>query len=466
MKVSFHGAARTVTGSKHLLELKNGKRVLLDCGMFQGGRDLMEKNYRFGFNPEKVDVVVLSHAHIDHSGLLPRLYKEGFRGKIFCTEATRDLVKILLKDSARIQEADIRHINKIRKKRSQKLIKPLFTETDVEGCLKLLQPKVYQEEFDVCEDIKCKYTDAGHILGSAVVNLTIKENEKTIKLCFTGDIGRYCNPILRKPESISQADYIICESTYGKTLHDDLVISDKILEDILIETCVKKKGRLLIPAFSVGRTQEVVYALNRLEFHKKLENIKVFVDSPLSIEATKVTKAHKNCYNKELIEFMKKDSDPFGFSNLKYVKSVEESKSLNDETGPMVIISASGMAEFGRIKHHIAHAIQDQKNTILIVGYCEPNSLGARLQSDVEEVRIFGNYYKKTAEVKKIKSFSAHADYADMLNFLKDQNPKKVKKMFLVHGNYDVQLDFKRKLVKKGFDFVEIPKQHQEFHIG
>jgi len=465
MKIGFHGAARTVTGSKHLIHLSDNRKVLLDCGLFQGGKELQQLNLNFGFVPSEVTALVVSHAHIDHTGLIPKLVKDGFSGPIYCSVATADLIEILLKDSAKIQEDDTKFINKQRLAKSQVPVKPLYTLKDVEKALTLIVPQQIHTEFEVIEGVKCEYTDAGHILGSCVVNLKITDKGKTTKICFTGDIGRYSNPILKNPEKFPQADYIICESTYGDSLHDDAALNEKVFYDIIQETCVEKNGKLIIPAFSVGRTQEIVYALNRLEVLGKLPKIKVFVDSPLSIEATEITKKHKECYNRKIVDFMELDKDPFDFKGLEYISEKEDSQALNDYKEPCVIISASGMAEFGRIKHHIAHNIENTKNTILIVGYCEPNSLGARLLNNDTEVRIFGNYYRKNAAIQKIKSFSAHADYADILQFLSCQNPKLVKKMILVHGEFEVQCHFKKKLIKAGYDFVEIPEIHSEMFL-
>jgi metallo-beta-lactamase family protein len=466
MKISFHGAAGTVTGSKHLIHLKNGKNILLDCGMFQGGGQETETlNRHFGFIPLEVDALVLSHAHIDHSGLIPKLVKDGFNGKIFCTPATYSLAEALLKDSAKIQEEDVNYLNKRRKAQNKKPLEPLYTSADAENALNYFHVRPLNESFEVIENVSCVFTEAGHILGSGVVNLSIKEDEKKTQICFTGDVGRYNDPILNSPASFPQADVIICESTYGDSLHDDLAISEDILLKEIMNTCVHKKGKLIIPSFSLGRTQEIVYALNRLDISKKLPNLKYYVDSPLSYLTTEITKKHKECYNKELLEYMKTDSDPFGFENLTYITDVEDSIALNSNDAPCVILSASGMADAGRVKHHIANSIEDSKNTILIVGYCEPSSLGARLQNESDEVKIFGKIFKKNAEVNKIKSFSAHADYMDLMQFLSGQDPKKVDKFFIVHGEPKVQENFKNKLIKKGFDFVEIPQIHESFNI-
>jgi len=465
MKLSFHGAARTVTGSKHILTLSDSRKVLLDCGLFQGGKELQQFNYHFGFNPMEIDALVLSHAHIDHSGLIPRLVKEGFSGPIYCSPATADLVEILLKDSAKIQEEDTKFINKRREAIGKEFVKPLYTLKDVEQALPLLVTRKLHQQFEVIPGVHCLYTDAGHILGSCAVNLTIDDKGKSKKICFTGDIGRYNSPLLKNPEKFPQADIIICESTYGDSLHDDAKLNEQVFYDIVQETCVKNKGKLIIPAFSVGRTQEIVYALNKLDIAGKLPPIRVFVDSPLSIAATEITKKHKECYNKHILEVMEGDEDPFGFKNLVYISERKDSQALNDYKDPCIIISASGMAEFGRIKHHIYHNIEQEKNTILIVGYCEPFSLGARLLNEDPKVKIFGEYMNKIAQIKKIKSFSAHGDYSDMLYYLTCQDPKQVENFFLVHGEYLVQNNFKNKLIKAGFDFVEIPELHQEFSI-
>ena len=465
MKLSFHGAARTVTGSKHILTLSDNRKILLDCGLFQGGKELQALNHHFGFDPSQIDALVLSHAHIDHSGLIPKLVKEGFSGPIYCSPATADLVEILLRDSAKIQEEDTKFINKRRQASGLSAIRPLYTVSDVEVALTHLVDRKINHSFEVIPGVDCIYTEVGHILGSCAVNLSITEKGKIKKICFTGDIGRYNNPLLKNPEKFPQADIIICESTYGDSLHDDAALNENVFYEIVQETCVERKGKLIIPAFSVGRTQEIVYALNKLEMVGKLPPIRVFVDSPLSIAATEITRKHKECYNKDILKVMKTDDDPFDFKNLVYISERKDSQALNDYKDPCIIISASGMAEFGRIKHHIAHNIEKEENTILIVGYCEPNSLGARLLSDEPQVRIFGQYMNKFAQIKKIKSFSAHADYSDMLQYLSCQDASKVDKLFLVHGEYPVQNNFKNKLVKSGYDFIEIPELHQEFFV-
>ncbi len=466
MKISFHGAARTVTGSKHLLHLENGKKILLDCGMFQGlGRDTIGLNQHFGFEPTELTHVIISHAHIDHIGLLPRLVAEGYKGDIYCTDATEDLAKIMLVDSARIQESDVAHINKQRRRDGRELVEPLYTTEDAYNVLARFKTVPYNKHYQIDKDIELLYTDTGHILGSAAVNLKITEGGTTKRITFSGDLGRYRDIILRSPDNFPQADVIIMESTYGDKLHDN---AKPIIDDLLSyiqDTCIERKGKLIIPAFSVGRTQELLYALNRLELENRLPALKYYVDSPLSIKATKIIRSHPECFNAHVKKLLQHDEDVFDFKGLEFVETAEESMALNDSKEPCVVISASGMAEAGRVKHHILHSVENAKNTILIVGYCEPQSLGARLASGAPEVSIFGKKFEVKANVGKINSMSAHGDYDDMCQWLACQNPKDVEKLFLVHGEYDVQQHFKSRLIKKGFLDVEIPAQHQEFGV-
>lgn len=465
MKIAFHGAARTVTGSKHLITLKNGKKILLDCGMFQGmGQETDSLNRDFGFDPAEITYMVLSHAHIDHSGLIPRLTKMGYKGDIFCTPATRDLTEILLLDSAEIQEDDVKFTNKKRAKEGQAYILPLYTVDDAKNAIRFLKPMGYNTWTNIDPDVQLMFTDAGHIVGAASVHLRITENGKTEQISFSGDIGRYNDAILKSPATFPQADYILLESTYGSTLHADAAPADDELLRYIHETCIQKRGKLIIPAFSVGRTQEILYALNKAQLAGKLPPVDIFVDSPLSTEATAVTRAHPEVFNKEVADVLKRDDDPFDFPGLHYVKSVDESKGLNFRKEPCVILSASGMAEAGRVKHHIANNIDEERNTILIVGYCEPQSLGGRLMRGAKEVSIYGTRYQVNAEVGVIRSMSAHGDYEDLRQWLSCQDPAAVKKLFLVHGEYDVQVIFKNWLVKKGFLDIEIPERH--FELG
>lgn len=455
MQLSFHGAARTVTGSKHLLSFKNGKRLLLDCGMFQGlGRQTDELNSHFGFHPESINYLVLSHAHIDHSGLIPKLYKEGFRGQVFCTPATKDLCAILLMDSAEIQHADTRYINRKRAKKGLPFFEPMYSTEDAKKCMKLFSTAEYDKWFSIDDEIKVLFTDAGHIIGSAAVSLQIIEEESTVRITFSGDVGRYNDAILKSPEEFPQADYLILESTYGNKLHEEVKNSAETFLSWIAKTCIDKKGKLIIPAFSVGRTQELLYLLNQLENEGRLPAIKFFVDSPLSSEATEVIKGHPENFNKKLQNVLLHDKNPFDFKGLTYIESAEESKQINFYNEPCVIISSSGMAEAGRVKHHIKNNITDAKNTILMVGYASPWSLAGKLLNGVKEVDIYSEVCPVHAEVGSMAGMSAHGDYDDLCQFVSAQ--KKVKKLYLVHGEYDVQTEFAEKLIQKGFD-VEIP---------
>lgn len=462
MKISFHGAARTVTGSKHIIQLVNGKKILMDCGLFQGlGDKTLEHNMHFGFDPMEISVVILSHAHIDHSGLLPKLVKEGFKGDIYCTPATAALTNVLLKDSAFIQESDVAFVNKRRAAQGLPYIKPLYTIADANNVFPLLKEVPYHEVCKIDDDISFHYTDTGHILGSAAIHLSIKENGKETKITFSGDVGRYRDVILKSPETFPQADYILIESTYGNSLHEDFEGTEEELLKYIQETCIENKGKLIIPAFSVGRTQEILFALNNLYNQGRLPDIPYFVDSPMSTETTMVIKQFPELFNKHVQDIIKTDKDPFDFPNLKFIKDVEDSKHLNSRSEPMVIISASGMAEAGRVKHHIANNIENPRNAILMVGYCEPHSLGAKLMRGEKQVRIYREDFEVKAQVYSIRSMSAHGDYDDLCQFLACQNPREVKKLFLVHGEYDVQQDFRSRLLKKGFLDVEIPNMHQ-----
>lgn len=467
MKISFHGAARTVTGSKHIVHLNPGKKILLDCGMFQGmGRETLALNRQFGFDPADIDLVIISHAHIDHVGLLPKLVKEGYQGPIYCTKATAALAEVLLRDSAHIQEMDIKFANKIRKQQGKPPEEPLYDTDDVLKVLPLFKIMPMREWTRIDDQVELMHTDAGHIIGSTCVHLKLTENGKTVRLTFSGDIGRYGDDILKSPEVFPQADYIIMESTYGDKLHPLTQPPADLLLTQIEETCLRKKGKLLIPAFSVGRTQELLYALNQLENENRLPGLDYFVDSPMSVATTQVVKSFPELFNGRVQELLKKDEDPFMFRGLTMIEDVEISKSLNFKKDPCVIISASGMAEAGRIKHHIANNIEDPKNTILIVGYCEPESLGGRLRAGAREVSIFGQDFKVNADVVVIESLSAHGDYDDMSQWLSCQDPRQVRKLFLVHGEYEVQQKFSRRLQRKGFLDIEIPDQHQSIGLG
>ena len=468
MKLKFIGATETVTGSKHLVITEKGFTILLDCGLYQGmGKETDSLNRNLDLIPSELDVVILSHAHIDHSGNLPLLVKEGFLGSIYCTPPTLEVVDVLLYDSAKIHEGDIKYVNKKREQRGEAPLVPLYTTKDVDRCLKHFKTVPYHADFVLNEEAILTFTDAGHILGSAVVNLKIKDKaDKIIKLTFSGDVGKYDDLLLKNPEVFPQADYIICESTYGDRLHEADVDAELHLLNVVRDTCVEKKGKLIIPAFSLGRTQEIVYILDKLKNKGLLPNIKVYVDSPLSTNVTDIMRKNVNCFNENLQDYIKTDADPFGFSNLKYIRETEESIALNTSKEPCIIISASGMMDAGRIKHHLRNNISDSKNTILVVGYCTPNSLGGRIREGQKKVRIFSEEYDVNADVEVIDSYSAHADYAELIRFLSCQDKAKVKKIFLIHGDDEAKIAFKEKLDKEGYLDIVIPNKHETFNLS
>ena len=466
MKIKFIGAAREVTGSKHLITLDNGKKILLDCGMFQGkGLETDALNRKLGFDPAELDHIILSHAHIDHSGLIPFVYKLGFRGSVVCTTATRDLCAIMLADSGHIQEGDVKWFNKRRVAKGLDPIEPIYAEADARACMELFIGVAYNRNFRIDENVSVKFTNTGHMLGSSVVSLSIKENGKTTRIAYTGDIGRPVNRILKHPQPFPQCDYLITESTYGNRLHPAFEDAEADMLRILRETCVEKKGKLIIPSFAIGRTQEVVFTLNNFFNKGLLPKVNIYVDSPLTVNATEIFRLYVNDMNEDVQDVMKNDPDPFGFGTLFYLKTAEESKKLNSYKLPCVIISASGMMEAGRIKHHLANNIENHHNTILAVGYCAPSTLGARILSGEKEVSIFGQKHPVKASVERLESFSGHGDYNEMISFLGCQNKKEIKKVFLVHGEKEAQEFYKNQLEQKGFDRIEIPSPMQEFII-
>ena len=467
MKIAFHGAARTVTGSKHLLTLRNGNKYLLDCGLFQGmGGEADVMNRVWGFDPREVNSVILSHAHIDHCGLIPKLVQDGFDGKIYCTHATSHLTILLLEDSADIQEDEVKHLNKQRALEGLPYLRPLYNSEDAKRAFGLFHGVEYDQWYSIDEHVQVLYTDAGHIIGSAAVHLRIHEDGKETRISFSGDVGRYRDVILKSPKEFPQADYILLESTYGNTLHEVQVTTPDSLLRWIEKTCLQKKGKLILPAFSVGRTQELLFALNQLEIERRLPDLDYFLDSPLSIEATELVKKYPHHFNQTIQNVLLSDIDPFKFNGLKYIKSVNDSKLLNYFNKPCIIISASGMAEAGRVKHHIRNNIENSRNTILLTGYCEPNSLGGRLLSGAKEVNIFGIPKEVHAEIGAIRSMSAHGDYEDLSQFLACQDPKQLRRLFLVHGEYEVQLQFSQRLLKKGFHDIYIPERHYETELN
>ena len=465
MKITFHGAARTVTGSKHLLTTDKGTQILLDCGLFQGeGKNTPPLNSHWGFDPREIDYVLLSHAHIDHSGLLPKLFKDGFSGKVYATSGTISLCEIMLLDSARIQESDLKYINKRKKEKKQALIEPLYSEEDAKKTLENMLELPLNGSKVIDDEVTVSTFESGHIMGSVALHLEIKRADGSINtLTFTGDIGRKDDAIIKGPAAFPQSDYIICESTYGNRLHAVQTDVESKLLEVVNETCVKNKGKIIIPAFSIDRTQEIIYALDQLAHDGKLPAIDVFVDSPLSVKATRIMSKHREYFNNDILEYISRDGNPFDFPNLHYVESVEESKNINSLKKPCIIISSSGMAEAGRVKHHIKNNIENPNNTILLVGYASASSLAGHLKAGDEEVRIFGDFFKVNAKIESMENFSAHADYKEMLDYLECQNGNKTKKLFLVHGEIETQKDWADKLSQAGFLNIAIPEKGETF---
>ena len=460
MKIQFLGAAREVTGSKHLVTTNAGKKILLDCGMFQGkGMETDADNRDLGFDPKEIDYVILSHAHIDHSGLLPYIYKLGFRGDIISTPATRDLCAIMLTDTAYILAQDVRWYNKKMAKLHKPAIKPLYDTQQVDGVMQHFLTVGYNRRFRVCDDVYLTFTNSGHMLGSAICSLEIKESGEWKRIAYTGDIGRKHSHILPSPQAFPQCDYLICESTYGDREHEEALVTEEELLGIVNDTCVYRKGKLIIPSFSVGRTQEIVYVLNKLYNEQHLPKIKVYVDSPLSVNATHIFRMYTSDLNEEVQDTMRFDDDPFGFNTLRYITDIRESKALNSSDEPCIIISASGMLEAGRIKHHVANHISEPQNTILIVGYCAPTTLGARIQKPgLQWISIFGMDRKIKAHITKLEGFSGHGDWREMIEYLTSSlNVEAVRRVFVVHGEEQAQDTYRDHLYTAGFRGIENP---------
>lgn len=451
MRILFLGAAQTVTGSMFLLETDNGK-ILVDCGMYQGRRQETRKRNRSLPTPvHDADAVILTHAHIDHSGNIPSLVKSGYKGSIYCTPATRDLCQSMLRDSGRIQEHDAEYLNnKYRHDPDWQNIQPIYTEKDAVKALYQFVAYPYWRSFYPIEKVRVTFFDAGHVLGSAFA-LVEAEGKRIL---FSGDIGRVNMPILRDPEVPAKADYVVMESTYGNREHGPIEDTRNALARVVNET-VAKKGKIIIPSFALERTQEVVYGLNELMRQKKIPQIPIYVDSPLAVNVTHVFKTHPECYDYETLKFMEEHGDPFGFEKLTYTQSVQESIALNDEKGPMIIISASGMCEAGRILHHLRNNIESPDNTIVIVGFMAQHTLGRRLVEGREEIKIFGIKRRRRAKVVVLDGFSAHAGQQGLINFAKMAGPE-TQKVFLVHGEIDSQKELAQELKKRQMN-VEIP---------
>ena len=480
MKIQFLGATREVTGSKHLITTDSGHTILLDCGMYQGkGMETDSDNRNLGFDPAQLDCVVLSHAHIDHSGLIPYIVKNGFKGDVYCTPATRDLCALMLTDTAFIQEQDVRTYNKKidkqnphKEKGKKYKIEPLYTQQDVNKAMHHFVTYSYDRRFRLFDDVLLTFTDSGHMLGGAICSLEIYETDETgqkrwKRVTYTGDIGRKHSHILPPPQLFPQCDYLICESTYGDRLHDEQMVTEEQLLGVVEDTCVYRKGQLLIPSFSVGRTQEIVYVLNQLYNDGRLPHIPVYVDSPMSTNATQIFRMYPENLSDEVRDTMRFDPDPFGFNTLRYITDIRESKMLNHKEDPCIIISASGMLEAGRIKHHVANHISDPRCTILIVGYCAPTTLGARIQEPgLKWISIFGMDHRIKAQITKIEGFSGHGDWSEMIDyFSRSLDVKQVKKVFVVHGEEEAAMTYKTHLEDAGFKHVSVPEKGQTIEL-
>ncbi len=453
------GGAEEVTGSKHFLEVKD-KHIMIDCGAFQGRRQEADnKNRNWSFSAEEVDAMILTHAHYDHCGLVPLLPMKGFTGNIYTTPASRDLASLVMMDSAHIQAKDIEFLIKRAKKKGEVFDgKPLYTEQDVVNCLNHFITISYHRPVYVLDGVKATFYDAGHILGSAITHMEINHNGQSMTIGFSGDLGRKNLPILRDPEIIPSIDYLVIESTYGDRLHDPIELIMTQLEDIINRT-VQRGGKIIIPSFAIERTQELVFYMHLLNDQKRIPKIPIFVDSPMAFNATSIFRVHQECYDDETREaFLVHHKNPFGFNELRYITNQEESKELNALKESCVIISSSGMCEAGRILHHLLHNIEDKKNTILIVGYMAENTLGRKVQEKNPQVKIFGDYYKLKAEVITLNTFSAHADYNDIIEYISHLDYHKLKEIFLVHGEQAAQNNLKKLLEEKNYKTTIIKK--------
>ena len=464
MRINFHGAAHTVTGSQHLLEI-NGHRLLLDCGLYQGRRnETYARNLHFAYNPRKVDAVILSHAHIDHCGNLPNLVRTGYEGPIYATSATVDLATIMMADSGRIQESDAQFVNKKRLARGEERIEPLYSEADAQRAADLFRDPDYNQPFEPVPGVSARFVEAGHILGSAAIALDIEERGRKIRFWFSGDIGRFKLPILRDPVLPEAVDFLLMESTYGDKSHNDPSAAFDEFRDVVRRT-LKRAGKVIIPAFAVGRTQELVYHLNTMMHNGDVPSAPVFVDSPLAVNASTIFKKHPECFDAETRQFVEEARHPaLDFKMLTYVQSVEESKALNQRKDPMIIISASGMAETGRILHHLRNNIENPRNTVCIVSWQAPYTLGRRLADREKMIKIFGEPYTVAAEVATIGGLSGHAGQ-DLLTQYAVNVKRTVRKVFLVHGEEKQAMTLMGKLNEHDIREVYYPELHSSAEI-
>jgi metallo-beta-lactamase family protein len=432
MQIHFCGATRTTTGSMYLFEV-NGQRLLLECGLFQGRREeSIQRNCCFPFDPRQVDAVILSHAHIDHAGNLPNLCKQGYAGNIYCTFATRDLSGIMLVDSAQIQKDDAAFVSKKRAKQKLPPVEPLYSEADAEKALRQFVAFNYDRPFPVLDGVTVTFRDAGHILGSAQVVLDVREGGRQFRYLFSGDVGRGGDEILRDPEPVENVDYLQIESTYGGREHSVRADADETVGRLVLET-LKQNGKVIIPAFSVGRTQQIVYVLNQLTLAGKLPRVPIFVDSPLSVNATEIYRLHPECFNDEINKFLHEKANPFGMENLTYIRELANSMKLNDLKEPAIIISASGMCEAGRIRHHLKNHIGDPRNLVLFIGYCAEHTLGAQIMAGANPVNIFGEPHPVRAKIVSLDTYSGHADKNELKRYV-EKISGDIKKIYCVHG--------------------------------
>ncbi len=448
MRLAFYGAARTVTGSQYLLSTDYG-RLLIDCGMFQGSGHMRQQNRMdFHFDPAEIDYMLLTHAHIDHCGLLPRLVTEGFGGKIFATEPTADLCEIMLLDSAHIQEEDAKY--DLRKWQKHGRIgpppQPLYTTADVQPTLDLIRPVAYDEVLQIAPGLRVRFLDAGHIIGSAIIELWVGEGDEQTKIVFSGDVGRSGQPLLRDPAEVEDADYLVTESTYGNRLHPSADEHEAEFARI-VENTVRRRAHLIIPAFAVGRTQDVLYQLNLLAERGRIRHVPVYLDSPLAIKATEIVRSHRDCFDAEALALLAKGDRPTDFRGLHFTQTVAESKAINTMQGPFIVISASGMCTAGRIRHHLRNNLPHKDNTVLLIGFQAAGTLGRLLQDGVEKVKLFGEWHPVEAQIRTLSGFSAHADLCQLLDWA--ANIKGIKSVFVTHGEENTALDFAAALHRK-----------------
>lgn len=469
MKITFFGAARGVTGSCHMVETC-GKKFLVDCGMFQGTLTEQLLNYEeFPFNISEIDFVILTHAHIDHSGRIPKLYREGYRNPVYATKATCDLATIMLPDSGHIQEKEIEWVNRKRTRAGKKETTPLYTAQDGVDANRLFKQVNYNEKMDMGQGLSFRMVDAGHMLGSAIIEVWVNENGKSHKVVFSGDLGNSDMPIIRDPEVVEESEYLVLESTYGGRFHGKVEDQSAELLSIILDT-IDRGGNVVIPSFAVGRTQEMLYEINKYvenndSYIKRLSQIPVYVDSPLAVNATKIFEKNPECYNEDALRYLLKGDDPLNFKNLHFVTSPEESKAINEDKTPKIIISASGMCEVGRIKHHLKHNLWRPESTILFVGYQAEGTLGRKLLSGEKLVKIFGEEIGVNAEIKYLDAFSGHADQAGIISWIETFKTKP-EKIFLVHGEYSGQLELQNEIQKVFGIECTIPERNECYEIA